>query len=46
MERIMNVPEDLKYAESHEWVRVADEAGPGAVALDPEAELDLLEARR
>ncbi|MEM7261283.1 MAG: HD domain-containing phosphohydrolase [Planctomycetota bacterium] len=29
-----------------EWVRVADEAGEGAVALDPEAELDLLEARR
>jgi glycine cleavage system H protein len=35
----MNVPEDLKYAESHEWIRVAD--GIGTVGITDHAQAEL-----
>ncbi len=35
----MNVPDDLKYAESHEWVRVAD--GIGTVGITDHAQAEL-----
>jgi len=35
----MNVPDDLKYAESHEWIRV--EAGIGTVGITDHAQAEL-----
>lgn len=35
----MNVPEDLKYAESHEWIRVED--GFGTVGITDHAQAEL-----
>lgn len=35
----MNVPEDLKYAESHEWIRVDD--GVGTVGITDHAQAEL-----
>jgi glycine cleavage system H protein len=35
----MNVPDDLKYAESHEWVRVED--GIGTVGITDHAQAEL-----
>ncbi len=35
----MNVPDDLKYAESHEWVRVED--GVGTVGITDHAQAEL-----
>jgi glycine cleavage system H protein len=35
----MNVPDDLKYAESHEWIRVAD--GIGTVGITDHAQAEL-----
>jgi glycine cleavage system H protein len=35
----MNVPDDLKYAESHEWVRVTD--GIGTVGITDHAQAEL-----
>lgn len=35
----MNVPDDLKYADSHEWIRVAD--GIGTVGITDHAQAEL-----
>lgn len=35
----MNVPDDLKYAETHEWIRVAD--GIGTVGITDHAQAEL-----
>jgi len=35
----MNVPDDLKYAESHEWIRVED--GVGTVGITDHAQAEL-----
>lgn len=35
----MNIPDDLKYAESHEWIRVAD--GIGTVGITDHAQAEL-----
>ncbi len=35
----MNVPDDLKYAESHEWIRVTD--GIGTVGITDHAQAEL-----
>jgi glycine cleavage system H protein len=35
----MNVPEDLKYAESHEWLRPADNEGTVGITDHAQAEL-------
>jgi len=35
----MNVPEDLKYAESHEWIRVEGEIGTVGITDHAQAEL-------
>lgn len=35
----MNVPDDLKYAETHEWIRVAD--GVGTVGITDHAQAEL-----
>jgi glycine cleavage system H protein len=35
----MNVPDDLKYAESHEWIRIAD--GVGTVGITDHAQAEL-----
>jgi len=37
----MNVPDDLKYAETHEWVRVTD--GIGTVGITDHAQAELTE---
>jgi len=36
---MMNVPDDLKYAESHEWIRVED--GVGTVGITDHAQAEL-----